>query len=48
MADLELITPSDEQRKARKGRSIALGIMLVVIVFIFYGITLFRMGGGQF
>jgi t-SNARE complex subunit (syntaxin) len=48
MADLELITPSEAQRKARKGRSVALGIALVAIVFIFYGITLFRMGGGQF
>jgi t-SNARE complex subunit (syntaxin) len=48
MADLELMTPSDAQRKARKSRSIALGIALVAIVFIFYGITLFRMSGGQF
>jgi t-SNARE complex subunit (syntaxin) len=48
MADLDLITPTDEQRKARKGRSLALGIALVAIVFVFYGITLFRMGGGQF
>jgi t-SNARE complex subunit (syntaxin) len=48
MADLDLIKPTDEQRKARKGRSLALGIALVAIVFVFYGITLFRMGGGQF
>jgi t-SNARE complex subunit (syntaxin) len=48
MSDLDLITPSEEQRKARKGRSLALGIALVAIVFVFYGITLFRMGGGQF
>jgi t-SNARE complex subunit (syntaxin) len=48
MADLDLITPSEAQRKARKARSIALGIALVAIVFVFYGITLFRMSGGQF
>jgi hypothetical protein len=48
MADLELITPTEEQQKARKGRSLALGIALVAIVFVFYGITLFRMSGGQF
>ena len=48
MADLELITPSEEQKKARRGRSIALGISLVLIVLVFYGITLFRMGGGKF
>jgi t-SNARE complex subunit (syntaxin) len=48
MSELELITPTDAQRKARKSRSFALGIALVAIVFVFYGITLFRMGGGQF
>ena len=48
MADLELVTPSEEQKKARRDRSLALGIALLVIVFVFYGITLFRMGGGQF
>ena len=48
MADLELITPSEEQKKARRGRSVALGIALVLTVFVFYGITVYRMGGGQF
>ncbi len=44
MADLDLITPTEAQNKARKGRSLALGIALVVIVLAFYGITVFKMG----
>jgi t-SNARE complex subunit (syntaxin) len=48
MVDLELVTPSEAQRKARKGRSIALGIALVAMVVVFYGITIYRMGGGEF
>jgi t-SNARE complex subunit (syntaxin) len=46
MADLELIIPSEEQKKARKSRSIALGIALVAMVVIFYGITVYKMSGG--
>lgn len=44
MSDLELVTISEEQRKARRSRSVALGIVLVVVVLAFYGITIFKMG----
>lgn len=44
MADLELVTLTPEQSKARKGRSIALAIALIFIVVAFYGITIFKMG----
>lgn len=44
MADLELVQLTEAQTKARKGRSVALAIALVVIVLTFYSLTIFKMG----
>jgi hypothetical protein len=41
------LTPEDEQRlkKARKGRNVALGLVLLGLVVLFYAITIVRVGG---
>jgi hypothetical protein len=44
MSELELVTLTEAQIKARKGRSLALAIALIAIVVAFYGITVFKMG----
>jgi len=41
------MTPEEEAqlKKARKGRNIALGLVLLGFVVLFYAITIVRMGG---
>ena len=41
------LTPQDEERlkRARKGRNIALGLVLLAMVVLFYAITLAKVGG---
>ena len=43
------MTPEEEARfkKARRGRNIALGIVLAALVAIFYVVTLVKVGGGM-
>ena len=45
MSELETVALNEAQRKARRSRSIALGVLLIVIVVAFYGITVFKMSG---
>lgn len=40
------IVLTEKQRKARRHRSIALGLVLAALVIVFYAITIVRMGGG--
>ena len=46
MADknLELVTLTERQRKARRNRSIAIGVALAALVVIFYAATIVRFG----
>ena len=46
MADknLELVTLTERQRKARRNRSIAIGVALAALVIIFYAATIVRVG----
>lgn len=44
MADLERVELTEKQAKARKGRSIALAIFLIVFVFIVYVLTVVKIG----
>lgn len=39
---LELITLNDRQRKARRNRSVAIGLALAVLVVIFYIATIVK------
>ncbi len=41
---LELVTLTERQRKARRNRSIAIGIALAALVVIFYVATIVRFG----
>jgi hypothetical protein len=36
---------TDEQRRRQRGRSIAIGIALAVLVALFYAVTIVRIGG---
>jgi hypothetical protein len=41
---LELVTLTEQQRKARRNRSIAIGLALAALVVIFYVATLAKSG----
>ncbi|TPN83278.1 hypothetical protein FJ987_26290 [Mesorhizobium sp. CU2] len=41
---LELVTLTERQQKARRNRSIAIGVALAVLVAIFYAVTIVRFG----
>ena len=43
---MELIKLSDAQKKSRRGRNIALGIVLFCLVVLFYVVTLIKVGNG--
>lgn len=42
----ELVTLSEAQKKARRSRSVAIGIALTVLVVIFYVATIAKFGAG--
>jgi hypothetical protein len=42
--NLELVTLTERQRKARRNRSIAIGVALAALVIIFYAATIVRFG----
>ncbi|WP_162249064.1 hypothetical protein [Mesorhizobium sp. Root157] len=44
MDDLELVTLTERQRKARRNRSIAIGLALAALVVIFYVATIAKFG----
>ena len=44
MSELEKVQLTEKQAKARKGRSLALGILLAAFVVIVYAITVVKIG----
>lgn len=44
----EMITLTDQQRKARRSRSIAIGLALAALVVIFYVATIVKFGPAFF
>lgn len=42
---IETVKPSDAQKKSRRNRNVALGVVLAVLVVLFYVITLVKIGG---
>jgi hypothetical protein len=42
--NLELVTLTERQQKARRNRSIAIGVALAALVVIFYAVTIVRFG----
>jgi hypothetical protein len=44
---MELIKLTDAQKKSRRGRNVALGLVLAGLVVIFYVITIIKVGTGH-
>ena len=44
---METVTLSDKQKKSRRGRNIALAVVLAALVALFYVITLVKIAGGM-
>jgi hypothetical protein len=44
---MDLIKLTDAQKKARRGRNVALGLVLAGLVIIFYAITIIKVGTGH-
>lgn len=42
---IETVKLSDAQKKSRRGRNIALGVLLAGLVVLFYIITIIKIGG---
>jgi hypothetical protein len=43
-AMIETVELTDEQKKARKSRSLAIGVALAILVAAFYAITVLKLG----
>lgn len=43
---METVTLNDRQKKSRRGRNVALAVVLAVLVVLFYIITLVKIAGG--
>ena len=44
---MELVKLTDEQKKSRRGRNIALGWVLAGLVALFYAMTIIKVGTGH-
>ena len=44
---MELVSLSDAQKKSRRGRNIALGVVLFGLVAVFYVVTLIKFSNGM-
>jgi hypothetical protein len=44
---IELVKLTEAQKKSRRGRNIALGVVLVGLVVLFYAITISKVGSGH-
>ncbi|WP_061932538.1 hypothetical protein [Aureimonas sp. AU22] len=42
----ETVQLTDAEQRARRRRSLAIGLFLAVLVVLFYVVSLFRIGGG--
>jgi hypothetical protein len=47
MVLMDLIKLTDAQKKSRRGRNVALGLVLAALVIIFYAITIIKVGTGH-
>ncbi|MCZ8179190.1 hypothetical protein GVN24_12290 [Rhizobium sp. CRIBSB] len=41
---METVELNDKQKKSRRGRNIALGVVLAALVIIFYVVTIIKIG----
>ncbi|WP_275789391.1 hypothetical protein [Pararhizobium gei] len=44
---MELVTLTQNQKKSRRGRNIALGVVLFALVVLFYIVTLIKFSSGM-
>ncbi|MBB6482980.1 MULTISPECIES: hypothetical protein [Rhizobium] len=44
---IELVKLTEAQKKSRRGRNIALGLVLAGLVILFYAITIIKVGSGH-
>ncbi|ASW08051.1 hypothetical protein GR212_00325 [Rhizobium lusitanum] len=44
---MELVKLTEAQKKSRRGRNIALGLVLAGLVVLFYAITIIKVGSGH-
>ncbi|MDL2407434.1 hypothetical protein PY650_17535 [Rhizobium calliandrae] len=44
---IEVVKLTEAQRKSRRGRNIALGLVLAGLVILFYAITIIKVGTGH-
>lgn len=44
---IETVTPSEAQKKSRRGRNIALGLVLAGLVVLFYVVTIIKFSNGM-
>lgn len=44
---METVNLTENQKKARRGRNIALGVVLLGLVVLFYIVTLVKFSGGM-
>ncbi|WP_349959060.1 hypothetical protein [Rhizobium sp. ZPR3] len=44
---IEVVKLTDAQKKSRRGRNIALGLVLAGLVVLFYVITIIKVGSGH-
>ncbi|MBN8950431.1 MULTISPECIES: hypothetical protein [unclassified Rhizobium] len=44
---IELVKLTETQKKSRRGRNIALGLVLAGLVVLFYAITIIKVGSGH-
>jgi hypothetical protein len=44
---METVKLTDSQKRARRGRNLALGAVLLGLVVLFYIVTLIKFGGGM-
>ncbi|TCL75925.1 hypothetical protein [Rhizobium sp. BK251] len=44
---MDLVTLTEKQKKSRRGRNIALGLVLAALVALFYAITIIKLGVGH-
>lgn len=42
---IETVKLNEAQKKSRRGRNIALGIVLAALVILFYVVTMIKLGG---
>ncbi|WP_138285212.1 hypothetical protein [Peteryoungia desertarenae] len=44
---MDTVELNDKQKKSRRGRNIALGFVLAILVIIFYAVTIVKIGNAS-